>query len=153
LNFLLLTNTPYLRSPPLLYLWSHSQSRWWLVKLPSNSGVTRGLRIGETVPVCDEHIISVWSSKKETNNSDETGSWWVLCKTGQLEKRGSRWWSGHCPFVGAIRLGRIRDWESWLYCANDTLCPVMSLFRYFIYSFFSLFFFNLKITGNFSPKL
>lgn len=31
------------------------------------------IRIGETVPGCDERIITIWSSRQETNNSDETG--------------------------------------------------------------------------------
>ncbi|KAJ3702692.1 hypothetical protein LUZ61_006397 [Rhynchospora tenuis] len=31
------------------------------------------IRIGETVSGCDERVITIWSNRKETNNSDETG--------------------------------------------------------------------------------
>lgn len=31
------------------------------------------IRIGETVPGCDERVITIWSPRKETNTSDETG--------------------------------------------------------------------------------
>jgi poly(rC)-binding protein 3/4 len=37
------------------------------------SDTSAKMRIGETVPGCDERIITIWSSRKETNNSDETG--------------------------------------------------------------------------------